>query len=73
MIVPPLVRQPLFWETASNEPVPDLAWIPWLYGERVSDVIKRSIERGGNGRRPADRNGNVAPANGGAADGDPAF
>jgi hypothetical protein len=50
MAVPKPQRKPLLWDVAEAE-LPDLSWVPFLYGDPVRDVINRSHER--KGLRPA--------------------
>lgn len=45
-------RTPFAWEFGSDQPCPPLEWVPWIYGEKVEDIMGRSHE--GKGARKLD-------------------
>lgn len=74
MTVPKPFTTPFEWHIGSGDfQAPE--WLPYLYGEPVEDVIRRSVEHGGARRNgvgpgPAVPIGAGAPAGGGAASDD---
>jgi hypothetical protein len=72
MAVPPALRTPFTWELDTGD-VKDLEWLPYLFGEKVADVVARSLERKGAAPEPISEeggNGDVTPADVAAADED---
>jgi hypothetical protein len=61
---PPPGRKPFAWEIGSA-PLPDLSWMPYLYGGKVEDLIKESPEwKQANGRANGQAPAGQPPANG---------
>jgi hypothetical protein len=54
VVVPELTRPPLLWHFGTGLPLPQADWLPWIYGQKVSEEIQASPEyrallAGGNG------------------------
>lgn len=54
----------LTYSADSDDAVPSAEWLPRMYGEKLADVIGRSLEHNGSGRREG---GNGQPAAAGAS------
>lgn len=63
-------REKVLYSADSREGVPGQEWLPRVFGEKITDVIPRSLEWGGDGRTGAGGPGGQGPpaANGQAVD-----
>jgi hypothetical protein len=65
--VPPLSRPPLWWHITSTTPIPDVSWMPFVFGEDIATVIGRCLEKGGDGRRQGRTGNGNGNGNGGGS------